>query len=292
MISIKGRRSAAAGKGKRILRFAVIAAAALIAVYILCGLNGTLRVAHYEIHSPKLTGHIRIALLTDLHSCAYGKDMSDLIEAIDAENPDVVLLGGDIFDDELPPDNVITLLKSIAPRCDCRYVTGNHEYWSDRFDEDMESLAALGVIRLENTVSSVVVNGTAINLCGIDDPTGFFRVPDPDYTYENTLAALSEACGEGVFTVLLAHRPEFIETYARLGFDLALCGHTHGGHWRLPPFNNGVYAPNQGLFPGYAGGLYVLNDTSMIVSRGLARESTRLPRLYNRPELVIVDLSE
>ena len=40
----------------------------------------------------------------------------------------------------------------------------------------------------------------------------------------------------------------------------------------------------------YAGGRYALGDTTLLVSRGLARESTRLPRFYNRPELVVVEL--
>lgn len=40
-----------------------------------------------------------------------------------------------------------------------------------------------------------------------------------------------------------------------------------------------------------AGGLYEQNGTTMIVSRGLARESTRVPRLYNRPELVMIELN-
>ena len=70
-----------------------------------------------------------------------------------------------------------------------------------------------------------------------------------------------------------------------------LCGHAHGGQWRLPGLINGIYAPNQGFLPKYAGGQYQENDTTMIVSRGLARESTRIPRIFNRPELVIIDLT-
>ena len=55
---------------------------------------------------------------------------------------------------------------------------------------------------------------------------------------------------------------------------------------------NGVFAPDEGFFPKYAGGFYHFdNGGEMIVSRGLARESTRVPRIFNRPELVIVDLS-
>ena len=53
---------------------------------------------------------------------------------------------------------------------------------------------------------------------------------------------------------------------------------------------NGLFAPNQGFLPKYAGGLYEVNGMIMIVSRGLARESTRLPRIFNRPELGVVEL--
>lgn len=90
---------------------------------------------------------------------------------------------------------------------------------------------------------------------------------------------------------MLAHRPEYFPLYAKMGFDMALCGHAHGGQWRLPSLINGIYAPNQGFLPEYAGGIYHSAATTMIVSRGLARESTRIPRLFNRPELVIIDLT-
>ena len=73
-------------------------------------------------------------------------------------------------------------------------------------------------------------------------------------------------------------------------FDLVVSGHAHGGQWRLPGLINGIYAPHQGLFPSYAGGRYDLGTTTLIVSRGLARESTPVPRIFNRPELVIVEI--
>ena len=47
---------------------------------------------------------------------------------------------------------------------------------------------------------------------------------------------------------------------------------------------------SQGLFPAYAGGEYGLDGTVFLVSRGLARESTRIPRIFNRPEVVIADI--
>ena len=87
----------------------------------------------------------------------------------------------------------------------------------------------------------------------------------------------------------LTHRPERVESYR--GFDLILAGHAHGGQWRLPGVVNGLFAPDQGWFPAYAGGEYRLADGSvMIVGRGLSKESTRVPRFFDRPEVVVVDL--
>lgn len=90
--------------------------------------------------------------------------------------------------------------------------------------------------------------------------------------------------------MLLSHRPELFETYQKYGFDLVLSGHAHGGQWRIPGVLNGLFAPDQGLFPEYAGGRYDYAEGTMIVSRGLARESTPVPRIFNRPEVVIVDI--
>ena len=90
---------------------------------------------------------------------------------------------------------------------------------------------------------------------------------------------------------MLSHRPELFESYVSREFDLVVCGHAHGGQWRLPGLINGVYAPNQGLFPKYAGGEYEKNGTTMIVSRGLARRMDIVPRIFNPPELVVITVS-
>ena len=83
--------------------------------------------------------------------------------------------------------------------------------------------------------------------------------------------------------------PERVAEYD--GFDLVLAGHAHGGQWRLPKLLNGLFAPDQGLFPQYAGGMYSLPaGGAMLVGRGLSRETTRVPRFYNRPEVVVVDI--
>lgn len=72
---------------------------------------------------------------------------------------------------------------------------------------------------------------------------------------------------------------------------MILSGHAHGGQWIIPGILNGFYAPNQGFFPEYAGGLYKFDKKIFIVSRGLAKWSTSIiPRIFNPPELVIIDI--
>ena len=243
-----------------------------------------------------LSRPIRIALVTDLHACAYGEGQRILLDAIDEQAPDLILLGGDIFDDKLPDDKAVAFLQAIGGKYPCFYVTGNHEYWSGEaaFGEKMAALRECGVRRLSGEAVSVEAGGGTVTLCGVDDPDawgsarGYAEYREGSFS-EQAAQAFAQA-EPGRFTILLTHRPEKLELYALLGFDLVLAGHAHGGQWRIPGLLNGLYAPDQGLFPAYAGGRYEKDGTVMIVSRGLARESTRIPRFYNPPELVMIDL--
>ncbi len=276
----------------------LLAVFALLLCLILPGFGCGLRVAHYAVPAEGLGAAVRIALVTDLHSCAYGEGQRELLDAIDAENPDLILLGGDIFDDDLPDDNALAFLRGIGSRYPCYYVTGNHEYWSgaESFARKMAALEACGIVRLSGAAAEAEIGGVRLRVCGVDDPDAW---EDPDIWEDpvgapagflEQLARVTPAAEDGTFTILLTHRPELFDLYAGSGFGLVLAGHAHGGHWRIPGLLNGLWAPNQGFFPALAGGRYERGGTVMIVSRGLARESTPVPRFYNRPELVIVDL--
>jgi predicted MPP superfamily phosphohydrolase len=89
------------------------------------------------------------------------------------------------------------------------------------------------------------------------------------------------------YKILMAHRPENIETYSKYSFDLVVSGHTHGGQVRIPYIMNGLYAPNQGFFPKYSGGLYHQKNLTLIISRGLS-VNPKIPRIFNPPELVVI----
>ncbi len=274
---------------KRILA----AALPLLALFFAFGLYNNLKLQRYTIDAEPIVTPLRIVLVADLHSCRYGDDEQELIDAVDAQQPDLLLLAGDIFDDVLPDNNTAAFLESVGTRYPCYYVTGNHEYWSGEsaFQEKMAILDRCGVRRLSDEAITLTVNGETLNLCGVNDPDAG-RLPSERAPagFAAQLAQVKQLAQPGNYTVLLSHRPEAFEQYSALGFDLALCGHAHGGQWRIPFLLNGLYAPNQGLFPKYAGGEYHLEGTTMIVSRGLARESIRIPRFYDRPELVVIDL--
>ncbi len=286
---------------------AVLALVLAISVFFIMAIDTRMVIRSYEVDSDMVSTPIRIALVTDLHSCYYGEDQSFLVNAIEEQKPDILLLGGDIFDDDIDDTNTEIFLREIEGKYPTYYVTGNHEYWSgtSNFSVKMDLLQKYGVTILHNEFETLEIRGEYINICGVDDPDAYMFEADiqknsadyldgkaeMDFNFNSNLAKVSKVQDSGYFTVLLSHRPEYFEDYESRGFPLVLCGHAHGGQWRIPNFLNGLYAPDQGLFPEYAGGRYDENNTTMIVSRGLARETLPIPRIFNRPELVIVDIT-
>lgn len=251
---------------------------ALAAVFfILSAISFPLRTVRYTLVSRKVSKKVRIVQISDLHSCSYGKDMKNLINAVDAAEPDIIVLTGDIFDNRTDNKNSDTLLKAIAQKYPCYYVSGNHEYWGNMWDTLSRRAESLGVTVLQG--ENVDIDG--ITICGASAKSDI----------DDSVKVCADNADADSFNVLLAHFPEKIDFYRSFGkFDLVLSGHAHGGQWRLPPFINGLYAPGQGLFPKYAGGRYDFDDTTFIVSRGLSRTMEHFPRIFNNPELVVIDI--
>jgi len=264
----------------KIRAFAVSAVIALILAACCDGL----KTARYTVHSDKIGGNIRIALLTDLHDTYYG---NVLIKRIRAAGPDLILLGGDIYDDIDDNDYTRELLPKLPEIAPVYYVSGNHEIWSGKYESEIYGeLVSYGITVLNNEYAELEINGNGVILAGIDDRAQ----SDLGAVMADTFGELG---GSDKYKILLAHRPEHIDEYRRYAFDLVLSGHAHGGQVRIPFLVNGVYAPNQGLFPKYAGGLYDFGRQKLIVSRGLSRwHSFYMPRVFNRPELVVITLSQ
>lgn len=275
---------------KRLVILALIIA--LLGTLLLAAFYRGLTIARYSVTSPKLNNQepIRAVLLTDLHSYIYHKEQQPLIQRIRDLKPDVIFLSGDMADDRNPFIGLVLLLNDIADMAPCYYVTGSHDYWSGEINEIKKTVKGYGVTVLQGQTVSVTLKGQLIDISGLDDPT-----MAPAWEGEGEGAAYRRALEvyEGIdkerYNILVAHRPDFIEDYSRLGFDLVLSGHTHGGQVRIPFLINGLYAPNQGYFPKYAGGLYDVGGTRLLVSRGLSYYP-ELPRIFNPPEIVLMEI--
>lgn len=258
---------------------------AILVVLTLIALDERLTLRTYTVASPKLTAEVRLAVVTDFHS----SDNADDVAAMTAScAPDAVLMVGDMFDDDTqnrPTERTLSLMRQLSALYPCYYVSGNHEAWTGEMDALYQQTEEAGVTVLRMSSGVLTVRGQRIALCGIPDPYEMVFSGAPDT--EEQLRQAMENVDSADFTVLLAHRPELLTKYAQFPLDLVVSGHAHGGQVRIPGVLNGLYAPNQGWFPKLAGGAYTQDGTTLIVSRGLAVR-TRLPRIFNRPEVVLV----
>lgn len=270
-------------KALKIFLIVMFSGTALIALLWLVG--SRLTVGSYTITSDKLTQQIRIVCVSDLHGCEYGKDNAELLARIDALQPDLLVFPGDMFPDSEPYDTTLAFFRAVAAKYPCYYVAGNHEIKHGSVVEKLELAEKTGVVVLDNREETLVVRGQTLRIFGVRDPQ------DSMQGFTRSLARLGAAANENEFNLLLAHRPQFLEQYAAYSFDLVVSGHAHGGQWRIPGIlPEGLFAPDQGLFPKITGGCYRSGETEMVVSRGLAKQYI-VPRIFNTTELVSITLT-
>lgn len=253
-------------------------AVALVAVSM-SALDLRLTPRHYTVGSNKVTAPVRLLLLTDLHSQEFGAGQQQLLDAVATASPDVVLLGGDIYDDITPRAGATEFVHAVAARYPTFYVTGNHEYWSGDVPGIVSDVKSAGATVLSGECVPFSARSQTIRVCGVDDPEVGESV------FAEQLKAVSAPSED--FTVLLAHRPERIDQYRAENPDVVLAGHTHGGQFRIPYLLDGLFAPDQGFFPALGGGEHIVDGTPLIISRGLVRSF----RIWNPPELVLVEVT-
>ena len=266
---------------------------AALAVWTAWG-NTALTVSRFTVKCDTLPEEFDgfvIAQVSDLHNAEFGADNERLLNALAQEQPDLIVITGDLVDsrrtDLEVAERFADACTAIAPVC---YVPGNHESRIEGYDALESALVDCGVTVLRNTSFLLERSGSVIQIAGLDDPD--FAV-GRDWLFDDTAGwasqALSELVEENYFTVLLSHRPELFATYVAAGADLTFSGHAHGGQFRLPLIG-GLVAPDQGLFPKYDAGVFEENGCRMVVSRGLGNSLFPF-RFNNRPELVVVTLS-
>ena len=265
------------------IRFAAVV---LILTLTVAALYHGLVVRGYTVSSDKLSkgSSVRIVVIADLHSHIWGDDQQPLFDMIKGQQPDIIALVGDIVDDREPMEGAQLFLERVTEIAPTYYVSGNHEYLSGNYDEIFDMIQSYGITMLSNERLDLTIHGVELCLCGVDDPE-LLSTAEECFLLRDNFSDLDDS----TYNILLAHRPELIEEYLPYDFDLILSGHTHGGQVRVPLLVNGLWAPNQDWFPEYAGGRYDFSKQTMIVSRGCGVEA-KLPRVFNPPEVVVVDI--
>lgn len=228
----------------------------------------------------------RIVQLSDLHDKQFGQNQETLVSYIHDINPDAIFLTGD-FVTAKSIAHTEELVRELSSKYEMFFVPGNHEAGYTKYDELKTILADKNVCILENEVAVIIKDTASINVIGLLDPSFYKQSAAANAKkMEHALESLTENL-EGS-TLLLAHRPEYIDIYSKYSINLVFSGHAHGGQF-IFPFVGSVYAPGQGLFPKLTQGKHEKDGTTMIISRGLGNLAP-VPRLFNYPEIVVITL--
>jgi len=246
---------------------------ALVALFVWCN-NNWLQTTRYGIDVQGLKNDVRIVQLSDLHGKSFGHRNERLVAKILDEKPDIIAVTGDIIHKYTDKNKRVALelvsdLSRIAP---VLFVSGNHEMRNKGYRFFRRDLMEAGATVLDDCTADMCgLTVVGLNCASQKNGTVFKITP------------------ESGIKILLAHKPHFVHLYDRAEFDVVLCGHAHGGQWRIPFTGIGIYSPGQGLFPKLTSGLKVRGKTRVIISRGLGNSQCPV-RLFNRPEIVVADL--
>lgn len=232
---------------------------------------------------PAVFDGLRIVHLSDLHGKQFGEGSKLLLQSVADMKPDLIAVTGDLIDRAEQLDMVPALAKGLSEIAPTYYVTGNHEWAVHRINDLKKMLKENGVRVLSNEFEIWEKDGMTVAIAGVDDPNGLLGQKTGDRLRGEI---------EADYTILLSHR-DTVDTYAKWGYDLVLCGHGHGGIIRVPLVDKGLFGTSMNLFPQYDGGLVSYEQGGYcFVSRGLGSNTTpiRAFRLFNRPDLPLLIL--
>jgi predicted MPP superfamily phosphohydrolase len=238
-----------------------------------------IRTERLRIETTKLPDHINrltIVQISDVHlglivRCSRLRKIVDIVKA---EKPDIFVSTGDLVDAQINNmEGMADLLRSVHAPYGNYAITGNHEYYAG-IAQALVFTRECGFTLLRGEAAK----NSALNIVGVDDPTGVemkLDKPEPE-------AALLFSLPKGRFTLLLKHRPVVDQDAATL-FDLQLSGHTHKG--QIYPFtyvSQIAYPLNAGRFDLPAGSI-------LRVSRGTGTWGPPV-RFLSPPEVTVIEL--
>lgn len=248
----------------------------------------------------------KIVVISDLHDHEFGKDNEQLIRRVKEQNPELIILDGDMLNEDSKSDRVpVRLVKGLAEIAPVYYALGNHELdyigaaegkKMQKHPEDsglVKDLTDAGACVLEEGYRDVEIGGCKVRIGGMYE---YAFALDGDNSAENLTGDvrdfLEEFQNTDRYKIMLCHRPDsfvFGDASDYWKIDLVISGHDHGGQVVIP-FKGGLYGGDQGWFPPYVHGLYRTGRIRLFVTSGLSSEKQILPRWNNRPEIAVLNV--
>lgn len=256
-------------------------------------------ITRYTVKNHKVREPMTAVLVTDLHNADTGNENRDLLAAIEAEAPDLIISAGDmVIGNALVPFecgvHFMQALPAIAPTF---YANGNHErrlrlveeHGTPAYSRIIDSMEKSGVVILNNTAADISVGGTDIRIFGLDLPLRLYKkFRKPHIFPENLVRNLGKPDDE-MLNLLIAHNPEFMDTYFAWGAEMIFSGHYHGGLLRSPFSGRALLSPYGYFFPKYGVGHYENEGKHAFVSAGLGDHAIPI-RIFDPHELVVVNI--
>lgn len=251
---------------------------ALIVYVFICSVfvePNLLTVTNYKTEDSLLQG-VRVVFAADFHLRSKETSKLDkIVRLINAQNPDLVLLGGDYLNGRDPKKTirVNTLASKLALIQAPTYaVLGENDWWAAG-DDLISAFRGEGIKVLRNSAVRIVASRRYIDIIGIDDLT------------TQSADIFKAMYGTQAPSLLITHNPDVYYDVTQ-NVNMIFAGHTHGGQF-LFPFSPPLYV-NSKYGNKFASGLIHLSSNLMVITRGIGVSG--LPVRFNcKPEIVVVD---
>lgn len=260
-----------------------------------------LRITNYEVTVDKQSNidELKIVLIADLH-LGYNvgiKEIQDMVEKINSLNPDVVVVAGDIFDNEYDaiekPQEMIEILKSIKTKYGTYATYGNHDIQEKivagfTFEWTKEAKAKVTADeRMNQFVKDAGFKFLYDSYDLIEDSVYIYGRPDASKINFNNLtrteaSQITKDLDKNKTIICVDHQPKQLQELANAGVDLDLSGHTHNGQ-----FWPGTISIN--WFWKNAYGLKQIDNMTSIVTSGVGLFGFNM-RTGCYPEIVNINL--
>jgi len=288
------RTAAVAGRNRRLTTVRVLTVVALVASLVTTGYGFVEAqrpaVTPVTLSFPNLPANfdgLTIALVADLHigATTRGSFLPMLVDQVNAAHPDLIVIAGDIADGSVDSlADAVRPLEDLAAPYGVVVTTGNHDIYSGAAPW-MAYLRTLGLTVLDNDAIALQRGDQSIQILGINDRQGQgAEAPDLQLAYNRAEALTGDAADQ--FRILVAHEP--VQALAdnglagRLGIDLQLSGHTHGG--QLWPLGYLAY-----LQQPVISGVHDVGGVTVVTSRGVGTWGPPV-RVGADPEVPLITL--